>query len=119
MVDPIKIQKGEVFLQEGDQGKEAFYLISGKMEVIKNINGKSVKLSELLEGAIFGEICLIDNQTRTTSVVTLESCSIQKITPNNIETIIKKDPDVGLAIIKTLTSRFRNIMDLLGSENLA
>ena len=77
-----------------------------------------MKLAELSEGSIFGEICLIDNQTRTTSIVALEPCEIQKITPNNMEAIIQKDPEVGLAIIKTLTSRFRNILNLLGSENL-
>lgn len=119
MVDLKKIQQGEVFLREGDRGSDAYYLISGKMKVIKNINGKNVNLSELSAGSIFGEICLIDNQTRTTSIEALEPCTIQKITPNNIETIITKNPDVGLAIIKTLTSRFRSIMGLLGSENLA
>ncbi len=118
MTNLIKIEKGVTFLREGDQGSSAYYLISGKMIAVKNINGKSVKLSEISSGSIFGEICLIDNQTRTTSIETLETCTIQQIDSKNIENIIKKDPVVGLAIIKTLTVRFRSIMELLESENL-
>ena len=118
MTELIKVKPGTVFLREGDPGSDAYYLIAGKMEVIKNVDGKKVKFAELSSGSIFGEVCLIDKQTRTTSVVASETCAIQKITPNNIESIIQEDPEIGLAIIKTLTSRFRSIMELLGSKNL-
>lgn len=80
---------------------DAYFLNSGRMEVLKNIDGKKVKIGELPPGSMFGEICLIDKQTRTTTIVALENCVVNKINPDNIESIIKKDPKI--AMIKQLS----------------
>lgn len=118
-MDVIEVKRGKVFLKEGDQGSDAYFLNSGKMDVLKNINGDEMKIGELPAGSIFGEICLIDKKTRTSTVLAVENCVVHKINSNNIESIIKKDPKIALAIIRTLSFRFRSTLKLLESKKLS
>ncbi len=117
-MDTIEVKRGKVFLKEGEYGSDAYFLNSGRMDVLKILNGNEVKIGELLAGSIFGEICLIDKQTRTSTVLAVENCVIHKINPTNIETIIKKNPKIALAIIRTLSSRFRSTLKLIDSKKL-
>ena len=117
-MEAIEIKRGKVFIKEGEPGRDAYFINSGKMEVLKKINGEDVKIGDLPAGSIFGEICLIDKQTRTTTILAVENCVVHKINPGNIEYIIKKDPKIALAIIRTLSSRFRSTLKLLESKKL-
>jgi CRP-like cAMP-binding protein len=109
----IFVKPGAVFLREGEPGEDAYFLEDGLMEVIKKIGNKDAKISELGPGSIFGELCLIDQQVRSASVRALEKCTVHRISQTNIESIVRKNPTVALAIIRTLTARLRTTLATL------
>ncbi len=66
----IHIQKGETLIREGDEGDLLFVLWAGKVNVIKETeSGHQSIVATLSHGDIFGEIALLDNSKRTSTVV--------------------------------------------------
>ena len=71
MPENIFIQKfspGEEILRIGDQGRNAFFIENGRVEVYIIKNGKKLVIAELGAGEIFGEMSMIDDAPRSASV---------------------------------------------------
>lgn len=58
---------GQYVFREGESGDLAFVVKSGQIEIVKQIEGKDVNLGVMKEGAMFGEMALIDNKPRMAS----------------------------------------------------
>ncbi len=58
---------GDFIFKEGSVGARAFVVETGEVEVVKNVLGKEKVLGKIAEGAIFGEMALIDDQPRMAS----------------------------------------------------
>lgn len=69
-----KFQRGSVIFAEFDVG-ESFYLVqSGRVRLIKIINGKERYLDVLQPGEIFGEMSILDNSPRSASCGCVRRC---------------------------------------------
>ena len=51
-----------IILKEGSDGEKAYVVQSGAVEIIKDIDGKTVVLGIVKQGGIFGEMALIDDK---------------------------------------------------------
>ncbi|MDW8349505.1 MAG: cyclic nucleotide-binding domain-containing protein [Verrucomicrobiae bacterium] len=66
----IHVKKGQTLIREGDDGDLLFIIWAGEVNVIKETeSGQQKVLATLSRGDIFGEIALLNNVKRTTSVV--------------------------------------------------
>jgi NADH:ubiquinone reductase (H+-translocating) len=65
----------EVFCQ-GDVGDRVYIIVSGRAEVVREQNGRSVKLAELGAGEYFGEMAVINDTTRNATVRCLEAMDV-------------------------------------------
>ena len=59
-------------LNKGDEGNSMYIILSGNVKV----HDLHLTLTELTAGAVFGEMALIDNGTRSMSVSTISKCQI-------------------------------------------
>lgn len=102
---------GEVIFEEGDYGKEFYIIEKGKVDVLK----EGVKLGELGEKEVFGEMAIIDNQDRAATIKASENTSVQIITKENFEKLKIEDIDTYLKIIlnisKEISMRLRDVDD--------
>ncbi|XP_060106997.1 cGMP-dependent protein kinase 2-like isoform X1 [Heteronotia binoei] len=57
----------EMIIQEGDEGRTFFYILSGQVEVTMNVEGREEHIRVMKAGAHFGELALIRNIRRTAS----------------------------------------------------
>ncbi len=57
-------QAGEIVFNEGDDGDEAYMILSGKIDITIKSGGKEIILATLERGQIIGEMALIDGQPR-------------------------------------------------------
>jgi len=65
-------QKRDIVLQKGGSGDGLLFLLSGTLQVIDiTEDGRAIGLRMLAPGDFFGEIALINNSTRSASVVAL------------------------------------------------
>ncbi len=103
-------KKGEVIVREGARDSRLFIIISGEVEVIKNLGGRDEKpLRVLRSDNYFGEMALIDDHVRTASVVAKEETEVLSLYQWNIREEIKKYPSIAIELLQTLGRRLRAI----------
>ena len=55
---------GDIVFNDGEEGRMAYIIQTGEVEIIKPINGKDHILGTIGEGGMFGEMALIDSKPR-------------------------------------------------------
>ena len=64
---PLQARAGEILFREGDEGTAAYVIYQGGVEIYRNAEGKSITIARLDQGAVFGELSLIDGSPRSAS----------------------------------------------------
>ncbi len=98
---------GEVILEEGDPGDSMYLIRSGHIAVVKGDWQAPVVLACLGPGDMVGEMALVDAKPRSASIVAVEEARLFKITRQSFRQLLKAEPDVGVRIMETLSSRLR------------
>jgi CRP/FNR family transcriptional regulator, cyclic AMP receptor protein len=116
----INVKKGKDFLKEGDESSTAYILLSGKMEVSKDLgNGQHKVVGLINENSMFGELGLIDNRPRCTTYKALEDSVVTEIYKNGqIEGLVQTNPKALLAIIKVLSNRLRSTLKAMEAQEV-
>jgi CRP-like cAMP-binding protein len=98
---PIKAEKGDWILREGDAGHSFFLILSGRVEVRKRLGGdKYRKLVELGPLDIFGEMCFLGVESRSAGVVALEPTMAMEFACGEFEKLIAAHPLIGLKLYR-------------------
>lgn len=98
----IPVESGRTIIEEGEAGHGFYVLQSGTLEVSKN----GIVLALLMyPGTIFGEMGDILGKPRSCTVRAKSDSEVIHIPAENMEQIIRENPDIALKIIKTLASR--------------
>jgi len=68
----IRFEEGERIVTQGDAGKCAYIIKSGRCEAIHEKEGEEISLEIIDEGNVFGELAILTGQNRAANVVALE-----------------------------------------------
>lgn len=72
-----EIEKNHIIFNENDMGAELYIILSGKVEISKNLIGKTKKILSILEkNNFFGEISIFDNKKRSANAIALEKTKL-------------------------------------------
>src|SRR5690606_15020129 len=86
----------------------AFFIRQGLVEVVIEEDGHQVKLAEIGAGEVFGEMGVMEKETRMATVRALEKTQITVMTREELEKRVGRVEDpVVQALIKGLTRRLR------------
>ncbi|MBL4805581.1 MAG: cyclic nucleotide-binding domain-containing protein [Alphaproteobacteria bacterium] len=99
------IPKDTLVIKEGEDGSSAFLLLSGKVEVFSQYDGKETVLATLTAGQIFGEMALVFDEKRTASVRAVENCNVIVITREALKQKLSKSDPTVKAIVEMLSRR--------------
>lgn len=103
-----KYGEDEVFFNFGDQGREMYIILKGRVGVfINSFDGFPAKLSELKTGDFFGEMSLLESMPRSATISALEETVVLIINENNFEQVIAQQPSLALRIMKGMSNRLR------------
>jgi CRP/FNR family cyclic AMP-dependent transcriptional regulator len=104
--------KNAVVITEGDQAGPLYVILSGKARVfLSNAAGKEITLSIQTPGSYFGELSLLDDDPRSTSVMTLEKTVCGLIAKDDFKSWLAARPDAAASVIKGLTRRVRALTE--------
>jgi CRP-like cAMP-binding protein len=103
--DQVTFAKGETLTKQGEPGKEAFIILSGKAVVKRS--GK--KVATLGTGSVVGELSLLDNGPRTATVVCDTECQVLVISRGNFLRVIDKVPALAHKLFGALAMRIRDL----------
>lgn len=99
---------GEYVIREREVGNNFYMILDGVVEVIKRGEEDEIKLTELGEGAIFGEMALISNRPRTASVRALTPLYLLEFNPQKLEPIFQNSPRIKEVLSRFATERVLN-----------
>lgn len=101
-------QKGNMILIEEDTGSTFFLILDGKVKISRiSDDGREVILSILSDGDFFGEMAIIDGQSRSANVSSLEDTELLTISRDDFMNLLYSYPQVTINLVKELTSRLR------------
>lgn len=107
---------GQVIFREGEQGKEMFIVVDGKVEITKSTSGSAAKtLTTLSRGDIFGEMAVIDKKARAATATAIGATKVLVLNESLFDATLEKNPDFARKVIKLLSERLRHTNLLLQS----
>ncbi len=104
--------KHAFIITEGDTTTSLYLMLEGKVRVFtSDAQGKEVTLLIQTPVSYFGELALLSDEPRSTSVVTLEPTSCAIISQADFKNWLSGKPDVAFNLIKDLSSTVRRLTD--------
>ncbi len=98
-------EPGEVIIAEYEPG-DCFYLIqSGRVQLVKCVNGSKKNLDILKPGEFFGEMAILDNSARSATCMAAGKVKCLEFNKENFELLITGNPQMALLLLKLFCKR--------------
>ena len=94
---------GQTLFKAGDTGEIMYVLMSGTAEII--VSNRVVETAE--PGVIVGEMAIIDEGTRSATVVAKSDCKWLPIDRKRFNFLIQETPNFALHVMRIMVSRLR------------
>jgi CRP-like cAMP-binding protein len=101
----LSIVEGKEFVTQGDVGREAFVIVEGKADVVRN--GKTI--ASLGPGDCVGELSLLDHGPRTASVLAATNLTVLVLGPREFNGVLDEVPTLTHKVLEALASRVREL----------
>ncbi len=102
-------QDGEIIVRQGDIGDCMHVVQEGKVEVLRERDGNEIRLAELGEGEFFGEMAIVELESRTATVRALGTVRVLTVDKKNFLRRIQEDPSLAFRLVQTMSSRIREL----------
>lgn len=109
-------RKGDVIIEKGSYETCAYVIKSGRVEVSDLVNNRKMVLAIMEAEQIFGELGLVEDKPRSTTVMAIEDVQLVVLNQNSFNELFVKNPEELLPIINTFFERLRNTNRMLMSK---
>jgi len=108
--------RNTILISKGDVSDQLYVVLSGRLKVtIPDASGREIIISWLGEGDYFGEIALIDGESRTATIATTEASEVLTIARAEFHRILKSNPEHMLDLLTVLATKVRVATEKLES----
>ena len=108
LLNAIKLKPGQVLFEKGDPGDSVYIVKTGKLKVVsKDTDGNEVILNQVGEGAIIGEMSLLDQGTRSAGIIAVTETVLLELSQNDFMQVLCTQPQMGVEISRGLIQRLR------------
>jgi len=99
---------GQQIVDRQSEDRSVFFVVEGRVRVVDySPGGREVIYAVLGPGSHFGELAAIDGRGRSASVLAIEDCVLAQITPADLDSLLRRFPDLALALIRHLVEIIR------------
>ena len=109
----INFEPGDTILTEGEDGRTAYFMVSGSVEVVVGRGAKAKSVATLKAGEVFGEMSLLEPGPRSATVRALTRTQCTVTSYDDFIASIQEDPEKAVVFMRTLVSRIRRTNALL------
>ncbi len=111
---PRTFDRGEVIFREGDPGEALYVVRSGSVSIRRDhADGRTLALAELRPGSMFGELAAFGGEVRSATAEALEATALVAILGQDMQRVLRSDPEIALKLIGSLAERVRRLNDRL------
>jgi CRP-like cAMP-binding protein len=101
IADELDLPAGRTLIKEGTRGREFFTLVEGEARVAKN--GR--KVATMRDGDFFGEIALVTDVPRTTTVTAETPVRLLVMTKRDFQRLLREQPSIQRKVLEALAVR--------------
>ena len=117
----ITVQAGETIFAEGDDGDRAYIVESGIVEISRDVGGKKVTFGNIETNGSFGEMALIDEETRIASAVAVAETVLIPVPKVAVQALLGNADPLVRKLVHVLVSNARSLSDhitrVIGDES--
>lgn len=104
----LDLEKNEIIARAGEASNSLFVIRRGWVKITtESVNGEEVVLNQVGPGQIVGEMSLIDQQPRSSTMIALSPVKLMEIKYEGILAVIDQYPRLALSFLRDMTSRLR------------
>jgi CRP-like cAMP-binding protein len=103
IADELDLRDGAVLIREGERGSEFFVLVDGTVRVTKS--GR--RLRDLGPGDWFGEIALISDVPRTSTVTATSPVRVLVVTDRAFKGLVHRVPSIAVKVLESVAERLK------------
>ena len=108
-----------IFLEDSD-GEQCFFVLEGSVKVTRlSKDGREVILAMLNEGDFFGEMSLLDGESRSANVIALEKTEVLTLDRRDFLDVVNDYPQIAVMLLKELAGRLRKSDRQIASLSLS
>lgn len=109
--------KGEYVFYQGDPGLGMYVVEKGRVGImVEGEDGLQKEVTEMTDGAFFGEIALLDESPRSATVIVKEDSELIGFFRPDLFEVIEKTPKTGLKIVMKLAEMIGERLRHMNSE---
>jgi len=108
-----------IIIREGDISDSIYIVLSGTVNVFTNDEqGNEIQLNTLKQGAFFGELSLLDEETRSASAKAASKTMLAIITKTEFTKYLHKNPIIAIHLCVELSRRLRSATERLKKQTI-
>ena len=102
------LKRGATIFSKGDPGNSLYAVISGTVKIsISSPDGRNAILNLIGPGETFGEMSVLDGQTRSADAIANTNCEIYVIDRRDFLPFMRSQPALSMKFIELLCTRLR------------
>lgn len=105
-----RFRRGEVIFHVGDPGDALFVIVTGEVKIsLPSETGDEAILATLRDGAVFGELALLDGAPRSASATALNATEIVVLPRDRFRDLIANEAGVRDALLASIAAELRRL----------
>lgn len=111
-----RFERGDIVFREGDLSDSVFRLVSGEVEIIKELRGREISLGRVGPGEYFGEMGVIEGRPRSATVKAVEALEVEMIQRDDFLRRVSEDADTAFQLMQRLSERLHTLDDAFAAS---
>jgi CRP/FNR family transcriptional regulator len=105
---PRSFPAGTRVFHEGDSSDACYIVSEGSFRVTReHSDGRAITLATLGPGEIFGELAMLDGDTRSASAESITDGTLLALPANDVRSLLGRNPEIALKLVAGLVRRLR------------
>lgn len=105
---PRSFPAGTRVFHEGDQSDACYIVREGSFRVTReHSDGRAITLATLGPGEVFGELAMLDGDTRSASAESITDGTLLALPANDVRSLLGRNPEIALKLVAGLVRRLR------------
>src|ERR1700757_3921186 len=108
--------EGQVLFREGDLPDSVFRLLSGSVDILRELDGEPILLGTVGAGQFIGEMGVVENRPRSATARAAGEVEVEILTPAEFFDRIAGSPPAARELIQRLSQRLREADDRIVND---
>lgn len=103
--DRLVYQPGDTIFAEGEKSDAVYFVLTGRVKIIRQDAETAVEVAELADGSVLGETAVLCGKARNSSAVASAETLLLRIQANVFAELLEHLPQVTLGLARELADR--------------